>query len=355
MKIDGHLVNVLSVQDRANAIVKVHSFYELKALERNFRVVKYYPFISSIGVECDQYDVVRLSKWHNIEFVSAEMHVSALENSISNAIYFGKLPDVSLEGLTGEGTCLAVIDTGLNLHADICVPKNRICHFQDMLNGEEYPYDDNGHGTFVTGVAVGNGLCSGKEVVGVAPEAKVVSLKAISASGDSSTFHILDAMQWIFDNHMHYGIKVVCMSFGAEPTDTADPLKMGAEALARKGLTVVCAVGNNGKGNLKSPAISNEVIAVGAVDDFDEPAKFSSYGVYHGVFRPDVYAKGVNVRGIDAFGTYSFMSGTSVSAPYVAGVCCLLHEKYKNLNPYQAKRLILSMAKEKQGMRILRI
>ena len=103
---------------------------------------------------------------------------------------------------------------------------------------------------------------------------------------------------------------------------------------------------------MTSEGYSYEVIMV---DDFDEPAKFSSYGTYHGIFRPDVYAKGVRVKGVDAFGTYSFMSGTSVSAPYVAGVCCLLHEKYKNLNPYQVKRLILSMSKSKGNMKILKV
>ena len=353
--IDKNLVNVLSVQDRANAIVKVRSTFELKTVERNLNVVKYYPFISAVGVLCDQNDVVRLSRWHSVEFVSAEMRVSTLTTDLTETATYDYLLNPSLDGLTGAGTCLAVIDTGLNVHTDFCVPKNRICYFHDLLGGEEYPYDDNGHGTFVTGVAIGNGICSGKEIVGVAPEAKVLPIKAISASGDSSTFHILDAMQWLYDNHRRFGVKVVCMSFGAEPTETADPLKLGAEALVRSGLTVVCAVGNNGEGNLKSPAISNEVIAVGAVDDFDEPAKFSSFGVYHGIKRPDVYAKGVRVKGVDAFGTYSYMSGTSVSAPYVAGVCCLLHQKYKNLNPYQVKRIILSLSKRKDNMQILEI
>ena len=353
--LDKSLVNVLSVQDKANAIVKLRSIFEKNMIERHLKVVKYYPFINSVGVECDQDDIVRLSKWHNIESVTAEMRVSTLGDNVLETSIFERIHGSNLSGLTGAGTCIAVIDTGVNVHADFCLPKNRICYFHDLLNGEEYPYDDNGHGTFVTGVAIGNGLCSGNDVVGVAPNANVVSIKAISAGGDSSTFRILDGMQWLYDNHQRFGVKVVCMSFGAEPTETADPLKMGAEALVRKGLTVVCAVGNNGEGNLKSPAVSNEVISVGAVDDFDEPAKFSSYGTYHGVFRPDVYAKGVKVKGVDAFGTYSFMSGTSVSAPYVAGVCCLLHEKYRNLNPYQAKRLVLSLSNVKDGRRILQI
>ena len=357
MSLDSNLVSILSCKDKANAIVKIRSALEMDIVRRRLKVVKYYPFIKSVGVECYREDVVSLSRRHNLEFVSAEMHVSTLEDNFAIMGDIGATAPTVLQkdGLTGAGTCLAVIDTGLNIHTDFCVPQNRIVHFQDFLADEKYPYDDNGHGTFVTGVAIGNGLCSGKNVVGVAPEGKVLSLKAISASGDSSTFHILDAMQWLYDNHQRFGVKVVCMSFGAEPTDRADPLKIGAETLVRNGLTVVCAVGNNGEGNVKSPAISDEVISVGAVDDDYMQAKFSSFGTYHGIHRPDVYARGVRVKGVDAYGTYSYMSGTSVSAPYVAGVCLLLHQKYKHLNPYQAKRLILSLTKDIDGRKVLDI
>ena len=349
-RIDQNLVSVLSVQDKAQAIVRVRSYGEINRIKRATKVVRYYPFINSIGVECDYNAVKTLSLYHGVECVSAVMRVSAL----GLPTYDGQdTVSTFAKGLTGKGVCLAVIDTGIDVHTDLCVPMNRIRHFVDFVGGEQNPYDDNGHGTFVTGVAVGNGVCSGKSCVGVAPEAEVVGIKAIGANGESSTFRILDGMQWLFDNCDRYGIKVACMSFGAEPTDTADPLKMGAEMLVRKGVTVVCAVGNNGENNLKSPAISSEVISVGAVNDDGEIAKFSSYGNYHGVPRPDVYAKGVNVKGIAGGGTYSFMSGTSVSAPVVAGVCCLLHQKYTNLTPYQTKRLILSLSQPKGDIRIL--
>lgn len=358
-RIDENLVSVLSVKDKAQAVVKLRSPLEFASLRQSLKVVRYYPFISSIGVECVRDDLIKLSRSHSVEFVSASMHVSALGDTPLNPFdeaYLsenGSVHTMKAEGLTGAGVGLAVIDTGVGTHLDLCVPKNRIYGFYDVINGEENPYDDNGHGTFVTGVAVGNGLCSGKTCKGIAPESGVVAIKAISANGDSSTFKILDGMQWLYDNFHRLGIKVVCMSFGAEPTDTADPLKIGAEMLVRRGLTVVCAVGNNGENNLKSPAVSGEVISVGAVDDDGVPAKFSSYGTYHGISRPDVYAKGVRLKGLDVGGTYSYMSGTSVSAPAVAGLCCLLHQKYKNLSPRQAKGLVMSLAKEKDGIKVL--
>jgi serine protease AprX len=349
MKIDKNLVSVLSVQDRAQAVVRVRSFGEINRIKKSVKVVRYYPFINSLGVECDMPSLKTLSLHHGVECVSAVMKVSALSTLEAEA----KPSVFATNKLTGSGVVLAVIDTGIDVHTDICVPRNRIRHFVDFIGDNQNPYDDNGHGTFVTGIAVGNGICGGKTCVGVAPEAEVVGIKTIGANGESSTFRILDGMQWLYDNCDRYGIKVACMSFGAEPSDTADPLKIGAEMLVRRGITVVCAAGNNGENNLKSPAVSSEVISVGAVDDDDNVAKFSSYGIYHGVARPDVYAKGVKVKGIESGGTYSYMSGTSASAPMVAGACCLLHQKYKNLTPYQAKRLILSASRSKGNIKIL--
>ena len=363
-KIDNGLVGVLeNKEEKIDALVRVRNPLQLGLLEHNFDVIKSYPFIRSVGIKCGLNEAIRLERMQEVEYVSAQSTVFALsdlneninEKAYSNGM-FSQYPVAKFsKELTGEGVTLCVMDTGINPHCDLSVPKNRIVHFEDMVGGEDMPYDDNGHGTFVAGVACGDGLTSAREVVGVAPKANVLGIKVIGDKGESGTFKILDGMQWLFDNFRQYGVKVVCMSFGAEPLSYADPLKIGGEMLSRSGLIVVAAAGNSGENSLKSPAISNEIIAVGAVDKEDRIAEFSSRGVYQGAKRPDVYADGIKVKGIKAGGSYTYMSGTSVAAPYVAGACCLLCEKYKNITPYQAKQAVLHHSLTIDGVRVFRI
>lgn len=355
-KFDSGLVSVLGVKESVSALVRVRNPLHLSMLERNFRVSACYPFIRSVGIECGLKDAIKLERMQEVEYVSAQGRVFALDESFGASDSRNIASVLSKDGgLDGEGVTLCVMDTGVSPHSDLSIPRERIVHFVDMINGDSEPYDDNGHGTFVAGIACGNGTLSGGKISGVAPRANIVGLKVIGASGESGTFKILDGMQWLFDNFRQYGIRVVCMSFGAEPQSYADPLKLGAEMLARSGLTVVVASGNSGENSLKSPAISNEVIAVGAVDSDNNLAPFTSRGIYQGALRPDVYADGVEIKGISAGGTYSTMTGTSASAPYIAGACCLLCQKYRNITPRQIKHAIINSSSVVDGNRIFRL
>lgn len=355
-KISNGLASVLSTSEqKVEALVRVRNPIQLGLLERQFDVIACYPFIRSVGIRCGIGDALTLERMSEVEYVSAQGKAFTLEKEFaaSNAFNY-PIPQLS-KGLDGNGVTLCVMDTGVSPHLDLSVPKERIIGAVDMINGEIEPYDDNGHGTFVAGVACGNGICSKRQIVGVAPKANVLSVKVIEDKGESGTFKILDGMQWLFDNFRRYGVRVVCMSFGAEPLEYADPLKMGAEMLSRSGLIVVVASGNSGDNTLKSPAISQEVISVGAVDCQNVVAPFTSRGTYMGAKRPDLYAQGVSVQGLKRGGVYTMMSGTSVSAPYVAGACCLLCQKYRGLTPYQAKLALINECIDVDGNMILRL
>lgn len=348
--VDGRLTAALAEDGIAYAVVRVHPFVRMERVARRFDVVARFPFINSIGIRCDKKQAGLLAEMREVASATVQSRVRVFKEPSED------VPEIAeafgVRGATGRGVTLCVLDTGVSPHTDLSVPKDRIKGFKDFVGGREFPYDDNGHGTFVTGVAAGSGLLSAGKVRGVAPEADVVALKAISASGETGAFTILEAMQWLFENAARLNVKVACMSFGADPLPSADPLKLGAEMISRRGVTVVCASGNSGVGGLKSPGVSSEVITVGAVDEDLKVAPFTSSGIYQGVYRPDVFAPGVSVRGVEAGGTYSVMSGTSVSAPYVAGACCLLYERCPRLSPGEVKRLILSASRSVDGYRV---
>lgn len=365
-RIDGALVKALEAEDFAYALVRVSGKFALRSVARRMDTVAVFPFINAVGIRCDMKDAERLSGMPGVESVTAQARVTALsddeagtergapayaekeaENEEGDAAVLG-----AARRMTGRGVTLCVMDTGVSPHSDLSLPRDRIVAFEDRIAGREFPYDDNGHGTFVAGVAAGSGFLSGGPPKGLAPAASVVGVKVIGASGETGAFKILEGMQWLFDNCGRLGVKVAVMSFGAQPAETADPLKLGAEMLVRRGVTVVCAAGNSGIGGLRSPGISPEVITVGAVDDALAVAPFSSSGVYQGVRRPDVYAPGVHIKGIEAGGTYSHMTGTSASAPLVAGACCLLHEAFPRLYPRDCKRLLLSACRKMNGIRV---
>ena len=312
-----------------------------------------YPFIKAFGVKLLPDKIKNMAQNEHIKYISASTKVFA---QIDIAKKVTHITDLQNKGYLGKGVTLAIIDTGIRPHLDFVYPNNRIILFKDFIKNNKKPYDDNGHGTFVAGVACGNGLISHQKYSGVAPLASIISLKTLDKNGETGAFSILQAMQWVYDNHKKYNIKVVCMSFGSNPMSGRDPLSMGAEALWHKGITVVAAAGNSGPDNstIKSPGVSSRIITVGALDDKRtgsgtfkkqdfEVADFSSRGPVFNFIKPDILAPGVNLKSTShkKKGFYTSLSGTSVATPIIAGLCCLIIEKYPNIKPDEIKGLLI--------------
>ena len=309
-----------------------------------------YPFIKAFGVKTTCEKIIHLSHLTQISYISSVAKVFAQMDISKKVMHANKVQ----KNLSGKGVTVAIIDTGIAEHLDFCSFENRVLVFKDFVNGKVVPYDDNGHGTFVSGVLAGNGFLSGKKYSGIAPDANLIMLKALDQNGETGSLTILNAMQWIYENKQNYNIKVVCMSFGSEPLDDADPLLQGAEALWNLGIVVVAAAGNSGpeQRTIKSPGASGKIITVGALDDgryaetYDEDkfkiANFSSRGPAYNFFKPDCIASGVDIVSTSNVPTkfYSKMSGTSVSTPIVAGACALLLQNNPNLSPLAVKRKI---------------
>jgi serine protease AprX len=233
------------------------------------------------------------------------------------------------------------------------------------MNGEA-PTDENGHGTLVAGLAAG----SASAYPGAAPNANIVSLGVVAADGSAFTSDVIAAADWIFRNRDAYGIRVANFSLhSANPAYAfQDPLDRAVRRLWLTGTVVVAAAGNEGPGRMVyAPASDPFVITVGAVgtngtvataDDTNAP--WSSYGyTAEGFAKPELAAPGRHIVGPLASGStiatsfpdrvvapgYAWMSGTSFSAPIVAGTAAQILARHPEWTPDQVKGALMTTAR----------
>ncbi len=354
-KIDKTLFKVLSmnVNEKIECIAYVSDFSKAKRYFNVNEIIREFPFINALALEINSNKLIEICNHSWIKNITKGANALALMN-VSR-----KILGAENSNLTGKDVTIAYIDTGISSHLDFCLKRNRIIKFVDLVNGKKRNYDDNGHGTFVSGVGSGNGIMSGGKYSGIAPLSNIVSIKALNQNGEANAVTILDAMQWIYDNVKKYNIKVVCMSFGSEPLGNNDPIMKGAEVLWNKGITMVAAAGNSGPEfeTIKSPGISPKIITVGGLNDNRDDngnyekekfsiASFSSRGPALRRYKPDLVAPSINITSCsfqpEKF--YTVMNGTSVATPMIAGLSALLLEKDQNLTPEQVKFKLMSMS-----------
>jgi len=317
------------------------------------------PLINAYAVEVESGELEEMARSDLVEYISDDARMTSLLNIAAQEVGARIANDT---GYTGKGVGIAILDTGIYPHQDIVRPKNRIVAFKDFINNRQTPYDDNGHGTFVAGVAAGNGYLSGGKYRGIAPDASLIGVKVMDENGSGDSSDIIAGMQWVVNNKDKYNIRVLSVSLGAKPGSVTkfDPLAVAVDAVWDKGIVVVVAAGNSGprQNTITTPGISSKVITVGAVDDKrtieyedDKMADFSSRGpVNRRLIKPDLVAPGVNIRSLatnkEYRGTrleemsepYRNMSGTSVSTPIVSGAAALMLSMNDKLTPDEIKK-----------------
>ncbi|THF75848.1 S8 family peptidase [Cohnella fermenti] len=207
----------------------------------------------------------------------------------------------------GRGVRVAILDTGIAAHPDLTIAGGT----NTIVPGGSYA-DDNGHGTHVAGIAAATGR---GRILGNAPRAALYAVKALDRRGEGYISDIVQGIDWC----IAHGIRVINMSFGM-PGDS-QALRAALRRARRKGIILVASAGNDGRasGGLDVPARYPETIAVAATTRRNRVASFSSRG--KGI---DIAAPGVNILSTYLNGTYARMSGTSMSAPHVAGGAVLL-------------------------------
>src|SRR5207249_1124844 len=138
----------------------------------------------------------------------------------------------------------------------------------ENLSGDPDCADNYGHGTFLAGIIAGSGASSGGAYKGIAPDAKLVSIKIAGANGACDVSNILAAIQWVVSFKSRYGIKVLNLSLGTDSTQTyrTDPLNYAVERAWAAGIAVVVSASNRGPDprTISKPGDDPFVITVGA-------------------------------------------------------------------------------------------
>lgn len=257
-------------------------------------------------------------------------------------------------GFKGRGITVAVLDTGVSPHKDFT---HRILYFKDFTDNRISLYDNNSHGTHVSGIILGSGLASKGLYRGMAPEASLIALKVLDRNGRSGPAVIIKGLNWILENKKRYNIKLVNISIGTTSTcceDESSELVSCVDSLWDSGLIVVSSAGNDGPApyTITVPGISRKIITVGTNDimsGYDKTGhtrtSYSSAGPTHcHISKPDIVAPGNNIRSCFFNNAYTTKSGTSMSTPIVTGAAALILSANPYLTNTEIKKMLCSYA-----------
>ncbi len=236
----------------------------------------------------------------------------------------------------GEGVTVGVVDTGVQAdHEDLA---GQVIGGYDLLSHDSVAQDGNGHGTHVAGIiaALAN---NNKGIIGVAPSAKVVPLRALDDGGSGYMSDVAAAFDYAGDE----GLRIVNASLAGRVD--VRPGVLETVIAAHPNTLYVVAAGNDAKDN-DQPAQASypcalpqpNIICVAASDNLDRSASFSNYGAT----TVDLSAPGVSIRSTVPNNRYASKSGTSMAAPHVAGAAALALAANPSATTSQLKWALLS-------------
>lgn len=307
-------------------------------------------------------------------------HQTPTYRTVNTAHYFPHLKqidaDTIYENIQGEDVTIAIVDTGVYYNHPHLSPniKTSIDFHGDSANNEDddqngfvddyigwdfynhdpYPLDDHGHGTHVAGLAAGT-------LGGIAPKAKILPIKVLSASGSGDLGTIAAGILYAVEN----GADVINLSLGGPASsqlskELEEMIHVVALAKANN-VMIVAAAGNGGSDGIgdcndENPTYpasieSSNIISVAAVDDFDELTSYSNFGgnsvsvaapggtQMHGLLSTGIAYCGEDCGPDDS--QYFNSAGTSMATPIVAGLVALIKSANKALDNNEIKDAIM--------------
>ena len=238
----------------------------------------------------------------------------------------------------GAGVYVAVIDTGVQLNHNAMTGGWTAARF-DFVDNDSYPYDDKngidddddgvtdeayGHGTHVAGI-----------IHLVAPEAKIMPIRALDAEGSGDEWAVAKAIDFAVAN----GANVINLSLGM--SEETEMLNSAVKRATQASVVVVASAGNQASSAPQYPAEENCTLAIASIGQTDLKSEFSNFGDWI-----DFTAPGEGIYSPSSISGYAWWSGTSMATPFVAGQVALIRGKRPTLKVREIANLIADSAKD---------
>lgn len=329
--------------------------------------------INEIGADSDVEFVEPNYIFHKIDEpttrinpLSYEQMLSSISN-LSNGNYTQSRLATGVDAAWTEMTStapskplVAVIDTGIDYNHSILVQSNAIWvnpgeidnnGIDDDNNGyiddvygwnffshNKQPWDDEGHGTHVSGIVVGLGMDIYSQSLAES-KFQVMALKFLGSDGSGDSASAIQAIDYAINK----GARIINASWGGDVYSRS--LHEAFTRAYQQGIFIVTAAGNAGSDNDSTPIYPASLsipglISVAAANSWDRLASFSNFGVQ----SVHIAAPGVSIGSIYPRNFFGYSSGTSMAAPFIAGVGALLLRESPQLSGFQLKELILNSA-----------
>ena len=323
---------------------------------------KYVYALNGLALQTTRRVVDRIYALPMVVSVHPDRKVKTLINNSANII--GADSARIKYDVTGKGILVGVIDTGIDYtHPALGngIGENfRVVGGYDFAYNDNDPMDGHGHGTWVSGI-IG---ADGDSLAGVAPEVSFLAVKVLNEFGFGYSSDVIAGIEYCIDPDgdpaTNDGVDIINLSIGDDEGDANDPVSLAVDQAFANGILCVVAAGNDGFGGevwspfqtIASPASARTALAVGASDLNDQIAVFSSRGPAPASFsvKPEIVAPGVDITSTCLDGGFITQSGTSGSAPIVAGAAALLMEHHPDWDNSQVKAALVNSAKRLPGI-----
>jgi len=320
--------------NKINHIYNIDGFrgYHGKFDDETIKMIKESPEVLSIEkdqkIKINDLGVQSNAPW-NLSRISRRQF---LENDVNKNKYV-------YQDSSGEHVTVYVIDTGIDAnHIEFGDRVRWGGNFSDEIEDT----DLNGHGTHVAGIIGGS-------VYGVAKRVQLVAVKVIDKSGEGSLSYVIQGIEYAINDHIKRQKEnpsekenptrsIINFSIGGSLSAI---LNRAVDTAVSNGLNVVSAAGNESMDACEtSPASSDNVITVAAVNNNDEITDYSNHGNCVNVLAPGEMIDSAWIG--EDNNLINSLSGTSMAGPHVTGVIALLldTEKYANYTPAKIRKLI---------------